>query len=165
MKKKLLFILALFISVLATSQDLSKIRSQYPEAVKSDEVSSKLDKELSNINSSSTPVLLAYKGSILTLKAKFAKDRKIKKEFFKEGVSLLESAVKANPQNIEIRYIRLSVQENAPKILKYNKDIEADKGFILKNYETTSSKELKGIIKEFALKSNAFSAREKLELQ
>jgi len=65
MKKKLLFILALFISVLATSQDLSKIRSQYPEAVKSDEVSSKLDKELSNINSSSTPVLLAYKGSIL----------------------------------------------------------------------------------------------------
>lgn len=161
MKNTFLIILALFVSVLATSQDIGKIRSQYPEAVKSEEISSKLNKELSNINSSSNPVLLAYKGSALTLKAKFVKDRKDKREFFKEGASLIESAVKTDPQNIEIRYIRLSVQENAPKVLKYNKAIQEDKDFILKNYATISSKNLNDIIKNFILSSESFNETEK----
>lgn len=165
MRKKFLIIVALLVSVLASSQDLKELRLEYPKAVENVEIFTKFDGELAKVNSLSKAVLLAYKGAAYTLKAKFAKERKDKKEFFREGASLLESAVKADPENIEIRYIRLSVQENTPKVLKYNKDIEEDKEFVLKNYATISSKELKGIIKEFALKSDTFSDLEKSELQ
>ncbi len=97
------------------------------------------------------------------MKAKFVKSKKEKKEYFKEGVSLLESAIKVEPSNIEIRYIRLSVQENSPKFLGYHKNIEEDKQFILKNYKSISSAELKEFIKDFVMKSENFNKTEKAQ--
>lgn len=158
-----LFFIFLFVSFIAKGQDLKIIRAQYPEAVKSSEAASKLEAELSRIDNSSKPVLLAYKGAVLTLKAKFAKKKSDKKEFFKEGVALIESAVSADASNVEIRYIRMSVQENSPKFLGYHKNIEEDKGFILKNYADVSSKVLKDIIKDFVLKSENFDENEKIQ--
>ncbi|MBK5212149.1 MAG: hypothetical protein JJE55_00630 [Flavobacteriaceae bacterium] len=161
MKKKLSIFIALLVSVLASSQDLKDIREQYPKAVENAEITTKLDGELARIDSSSKPVLLVYKGAVSTLKAKFAKARSDKKEFFKEGVFLIESAVKDEPSNIEIRYIRMSVQENSPRFLGYHNNIEEDKEFILKNYANVSSKELKDTIKDFVLKSENFDESEK----
>ncbi|MDN3723347.1 hypothetical protein QRD02_03055 [Aequorivita sp. SDUM287046] len=161
--KHLLFLL-FFVSFFSNAQDLKEIRSQYPQAVESVENTSKLDQTFSAINVSSNPILRAYKGAVLTLKAKFSKKKSDKKEFFKEGVSLIESAANAEPSNIEIRYIRLSVQENSPKFLGYDNNIESDKNFILKNCANISSKELKNIIREFALNSRNFSDSEKLIL-
>ena len=89
-------------------------------------------------------------------------DETLKKRFFKQGVALIESAVKAESSNIEIRYIRLGVQENSPKFLGYHKNIEEDKDFILKNFATVSSKELREVIRDFVMKSNFFSEKEKL---
>ncbi len=37
------------------------------------------------------------------------------------------------PDNIEIRFIRLSVQKNAPSFLGYNKNIKEDQLFIENN--------------------------------
>ncbi len=105
---KVLFSILFFVSFVSNSQDLKEIRSQYPQAVKSAEITSELNETLSAVKSSSKPVLLAYKGAVLTLSAKFAKSKKDKKEFFKEGVSLIENAIKADNSNIEIRYIRMS---------------------------------------------------------
>lgn len=158
---KYLLCIVFFISVAGTAQDWSGIRSSYPKAVQSSETTNKLDGELRNVTSTNKPVLLAYKGAILTLKAKFSKKKSDKKEFFKEGVSFIESAVKTEPSNIEIRYIRMSVQENSPKFLGYRKNIEEDKQFILKNYANVSSKELKDVIKDFVLKSENFDDTEK----
>ncbi len=158
--KYLLFIV-FFISFAGTAQDLNETRSEYTEAVESSEIATKLDGELAGVSSSSKPVLLAYKGAISTLKAKFAKSINDKKEFFKEGVSLIESAIEAEPSNIEIRYVRMSVQENSPKFLGYYKNIEEDKQFILKNYANVTSNELKDTIKNFVLKSESFSENEK----
>ena len=154
---KYLFIIAFFISAVGSAQDLKEIRSQYPTAVESSEITLKLDAALLGVTTKSNPVLLAYKGAVSTLKAKFAKARSEKKEYFKEGVLFIESAVKAAPKNIEIRYIRMSVQENSPKFLGYHKSIKEDKQFLLKSYDTISSMELKGLVKEFVLKSENFS--------
>ena len=159
---KSFFFIAFFVSFLAQSQDLKMIRAQYPKAVESTEITTKLDGELASVTSSGKPVLIAYKGAVLTLKAKFSKSKSKKKEFFKQGVALIESAVKAESSNIEIRYIRLGVQENSPKFLGYHKNIEEDKDFILKNFATVSSKELREVIRDFVMKSNFFSEKEKL---
>ena len=117
-----------------------------------------------NIGSESSPILLAYKGAVLTLKAKFAEKRKDKKIFFKEGVTLIENAIDREESNLEIRYIRMSVQENAPKVLGYHKELENDKNFILKHYDTSKSV-VKDVIKAFVLRSDNFSAAEKAKFQ
>jgi len=161
---KYLFFILLFISFISNAQDVKEIRGQYPKAVENAETTSKLEGELAKVSSGSKTVLMAYKGAVSTLKAKFAKKKGEKKEFFKAGVSLIENAIKAEPSNIEIRYIRMSVQENSPKFLGYHKNIEEDKEFILKNYANVSSKELKKLIKDFIQKSESFNALEKEKL-
>jgi hypothetical protein len=161
MFKELFIFCALLFSIIGSTQELKEIRTLYPKAVESTEIATKLEGELTNVNSSSKPVLLAYKGAVLTLKAKFAKSKKDKKEFFKEGVFLIESAVKAESSNIEIRYLRLSVQENSPRFLGYHKNIEEDKQFFLKNYASISSAELKQIVKDFVMTSENFDESEK----
>ena len=113
---KSFFFIAFFVSFLAQSQDLKMIRAQYPKAVESAEITTKIGDELAGVTSSGKPVLIAYKGAVSTLKAKFAKSKSEKKKFFKQGVALIESALKAEPSNIEIRYIRLGVQENSQKV-------------------------------------------------
>ena len=161
---KYVALMVFFLSIASTAQDLNNIRSEYPKAVQSAENAAKLDAELAKINSSGKSELIAYNGAISTVKAKFAKKKSEKKDFFKAGVSLIESAVKADPSNIEIRYIRMGVQENSPRFLGYHKNIEADKYFILKNFGTISSKELKALIKDFVQKSKNFSESEKANL-
>ena len=158
---KYFFFILFFVSILGNAQDLKTIRSQYPNAVESADITSKLDGELAKVNFSGNTVLIAYKGAVSTLKAKFTKKKSDKKDYFKEGIFLLESAVKIDPSNIEIRYIRLSVQENSPKFLGYHKNLKEDKEFILSNMADISSKELKNTIKDFVLKSENFSETEK----
>lgn len=162
---KYLIIIVFLISAAGTAQDLNGIRSAYLKAVESAEITAQLDGVLAKINSSNKPVLLAYKGAVSTLKAKFAKSRSDKKEFFKEGVSLIESAVKADPSNVEIRYIRMSVQENSPRFLGYHKNIAEDKEYILKDYKSISSADLKKLVKDFVLKSENFDDSEKKSFQ
>jgi len=154
------FLVLFLVSFYATAQDLQKIRTQYPQAEKSSEITANLENALANIGSESSPILQAYKGAVLTLKAKFAEKRKDKKIFFKEGATLIENAVDNEGSNIEIRYIRMSVQENAPKILGYHKDLENDKDFILKNFDTSKSA-VKQVITDFVLRSDNFSVDEK----
>ena len=164
MKYIFLFLLS-FISIIGNAQDLKEVRELYPNAVENFENTTKLDAELQTVNNTEKPVLIAYKGAVKTLKAKFTKSKSDKKEFFKEGVALIEDSVIADPDNIEVRYLRLSVQENSPRFLGYHKNIEAYKEFILKNYTNTSPKELKSVIKDFVMKSQNFSESEKTELK
>ena len=74
---------------------------------------------------------------------------------------MIETAIKADSANIEIRYLRLSVQENAPKVLKYYKNIDDDKKFILDSYSDIRSMDLKEIVKDYILKSVIFDENEK----
>ena len=106
-------------------------------------------------------ILVAYKGAVSALTAKYTKDNTERKELFKNGVLLLEFAVSQKPENIEIRCLRLSIQENSPKFLKYRSNIEEDKTFILNHYEKTKSKAVKEFVKSYILQSTGFNTEEK----
>lgn len=157
---KLLFSI-LFVALIVISPDLSKVRVDYINAVYNRENTLKLHQELAGINKSDSKVLVAYKGAVLTLMSKFAKTTKEKKEFFKEGASLIEFAVLESPENIEIRCVRLGVQENAPKVVKYRKSKPEDKQFILDHYKEIPSGKMKEYIKGFIIQSKSFSEEEK----
>lgn len=157
----------IFVAILCSlflflNQDLSSLRESYINASKSKE-SAEYFNNLVSKNKSDKAIILAYKGAGMALKAKFTTNKKEKKDFFVEGVSKIENAVKKDPDNIEIRIIRLSIQENTPKILKYKSNIPEDKAIIISNF-ANQSVDLKEYIKIYIKQSKVFSEVEKSKM-
>ncbi len=158
---KTLISLLLFTAFWSLAPELAKVRTDYREASNSEEVTKKLHDNLIAVSKNDKTVLVAYKGAVTTMMSKFAEDIKDKKTFFKDGRELLEHAVLTQPENVEIRCIRLSVQENAPKIVGYRKNIEEDKQFILDNYASMTDTGAQEFVKGYAQQSDAFTDTEK----
>ena len=144
------------------SYNLADIRKMYVESSDS-KINTTKFYDLMNKYSKNDETLLAYKGASIALKSKHTTGIKQKKELFIKGVTILESVIKANPNNVEVRLIRLSIQENTPKLLKYKENIEADKKQILLLF-SKQSVDLKEYIKKYVNQSLAFTKAEKQQL-
>ena len=149
-----------FVSVsLFLCQELPNVRKVYIDASKSQKNAEEFYSLMQNYNKENK-VLLAYKGASITLKAKYAKQIKQKKSLFLEGVKMLEEVLNTDPNNLEIRLIRLSIQENSPKILNYKNNIDEDKKLLLSNFEK-QNQSLKEFIKNYIIQSTGFTDKEK----
>lgn len=69
---------------------------------------------------------LAYKGATIALMAKFSSGLHNKLNYVNKGIEIISLAVKKEPENFEIRYLRFSVERNLPAILNLSKNIEND---------------------------------------
>jgi aspartyl-tRNA synthetase len=159
---KLLFSI-LFSLFTLVNFDISEIRKLYPNVASSEVNAKDFAAKLADVSNDDTKALVAYKGASITISSKYIKKISEKIKIFKEGVKLLEYAVANEPNNIEIRLIRLSVQENVPKIIGYNKNKKEDVAFILAHYKE-QTKPLATYIKSFILQSKSFSTQEKLSI-
>lgn len=110
-----------------------------------------------------TPTHKAYFGAALALKAKYGQNVREKKDFFIEAVDHIEVAVNADPNNIEVRLIRLSVQENSPRIVKYKTNMDEDKGLIMQNYSKQTAA-VKKCIRDYVSHSEFFTGEEKEQI-
>ncbi|MGO4772818.1 hypothetical protein ACEN2I_14245 [Flavobacterium sp. W22_SRS_FK3] len=156
---KLLLTLVLWINFVG-AQDLASIRKLYPTVTKSEANAKEFTAKLTNVSNDHDKILIAYKGASILLDSKFEKKLQAKMDRFKEGAKLLESTIKSEPDNIEIRMIRLSIQENVPGITGYKKNIKDDKKFLTEHYNEQSNS-LKEYLKSFILQSKSFSEKEK----
>ena len=159
---KAVLIITICISFFGIEPELSKVRETYPMAAGNEELTMQLHDELESVTKNGKPVLVAYKGAVLTMMSKYTKGKENKKRLFKEGVELIEFAVHTKPNNIEIRTLRLSIQENTPKFLKYQSSITQDREFIINNYKGTTSKSIKAFVKSYVMQSEGFNNYEKL---
>ena len=148
-----------FFLLLFHDPDVTEIRKIYPTAAKSEKIAGELLAKLESIDHKN-PILVAYKGAALTLKSKFSKKVLDKIEYFKAGAKLIESAVSSEPRIIEIRVIRLSVQENVPGIVNYKKNIKEDAAFIYARLQEIDGP-LRDYVVNFILNSKSFSAEQK----
>jgi hypothetical protein len=94
----------------------------------------------------------AFKGALQMKAAQFQKTPKDKMNLFNAGKKLLESEIKSNDGNAEYRFLRLLIQENAPKQLKYNGNIEEDALRIVGGYSKLKEA-TKAAIESYAKKS------------
>ncbi len=159
MKSLALLIASLFLIV--HSLDLNTIRVAYKEAAHDKTKVEVFHKKLSQVTKKDRIELVAYKGAVIALVAKKSKSLKRKKEGFIEGISLVEYAIEKAPYNIESRFIRLGIQENTPRLLKYKSNIDEDKHFILKQFTNIKSSSLKNHIKDYISQSKVFTDEEK----
>lgn len=144
--KALIIGILLCLSLAAQAQDIARLRKEFVSASASAEAAEKFLQTTENISTGSRPILQAYKGAALVIGGKYAKGIEDKKKLAREGISLLESAVAKDPGHIEIRTLRLSIQENSPKILKYKSKIEEDRTFITRRFEELPEGELKAFV-------------------
>lgn len=145
------------------TSDLDALRSAYSKANLSNE-GAKNFIEIAEKNSSSDPLTKGYKAAAEILEAKVTTEKNKRKSFVKSGATELESVIKSNPNNVELRLIRMSVQENIPKIVGYSKNLKEDKTYILSNYSKQNAA-LKVYIKKFAMQSKTMTATEKNSLK
>lgn len=110
----------------------------------------------------SDAVTLGYKAAAKIMEAKVSKGNR--KTLVKTGATSLEAIIKSNPNNAELRLIRLSVQENIPKIVGYRGSLKDDKAFLLNNYSKQNAA-LKNYIKRFALQSKTITEAERATLK
>lgn len=156
---KMIFSLIICIGFLK-NPDLAEIRKMYRSAANSELSANEFSAKMAVVTATEDKVLLAYKGASMAMKSKFKKKISEKISTLKEGAKLIESGIAAEPNNIEIRMIRLSIQENLPSITKYKKNIGEDKAFLLKNYKEQPDA-LKTYLIAFIIQSKSFSAEEK----
>jgi len=109
-----------------------------------------LEKQKSSIDNS------AFLGAMIMKKAQFMKTPKEKIATFKKGKMLLEEAIKQRPENSAYRFLRLAIQENCPKILKYNTHIHSDSQFIKMNYNSMDSI-TKRFVKNYSITSKTLT--------
>ena len=72
----------------------------------------------------------AYLGAALILKAKHVNSPISKVSFFRKGRKKLDDVIDKNPNFVEYRWLRYSLQKNAPDFLDYNKNLMLDSLFI-----------------------------------
>jgi len=141
--------------------DLEALRNSYAKA-NSSNANTEAFINLAEKQSGSDAVTTGYKAAAKIMEAKITK--KDRKALVKSGATSLESIIKSNPNNIELRVIRLSVQENIPKIVGYRSSMKDDKAFLINNYSKQNSA-LKSYVKKFAMQSKSFTDTERASLK
>jgi len=137
--------LSAWTAVNAQAPNLNEIRLLYKDATKSKAQAEAFYEPLKGVTQTDDPVLVAYKGAGLMLLARYEKlaERGPK---VREAARWIEQAVAEDPNNPEIRLIRLSVQEHLPKFLKYNQHIDEDRQFVQEALPSLEDPGLKAMI-------------------
>ncbi len=102
-------------------------------------------------------IFWAYKGASEALKAKNMYNPLYKWHYVAEADKSFAKAILLDKENIEIRFLRFSIEWNLPRLLGYSTHLEQDKNVILKNIQAQSDslpKELVEAIKKY-LEENA----------
>lgn len=105
-----------------------------------------VNNQLSMLRSASITEKEAYEGALLMKKSGMVTKPKEKLNLFKAGRSKLEAAIKKENGNAEFNFLRLIIQEHAPKLVDYRKDIENDVSVIRSKFKTLQPEVQQAII-------------------
>lgn len=146
------------------SPTLDDVRIMYHEASTKNEVCKKLVTILRPYDEKSNPVMYGYRAGATMMMAKYVFNPFSKISYFRKGRDMLEKAVNADSQNMELRFLRFAVQTNLPFFLGYKDHIDTDKIFLLKGISTLEDGVLKTNIGKFMKASDYVSDNEKIKL-
>ena len=102
------------------------MRQQLMQALNSSKLTDSLYNKLSQ-SPDKSPVTIGYLGALQALKARYAWDPYSKLKYLNACEKTFAKAVTADPHNIEIRFLRFSVEHNVPRWLGYTKHLTADR--------------------------------------
>lgn len=137
--------------VKAQQPDLKILRKQMVVAVEKSQTTDSLYKSLYSLKEKNG-ITNGFIAALLALKAKHAWNPYSKLKYIKNSEKLFRQAVAADPHNIELRFMRFSIEHSAPSFLGFNKELVADSEDIIaqldkKNFGTADKDMAIAIIK------------------
>ncbi len=140
---------------------LEEARRNYYQCTTDKQTCEQLFTRLSESHSENNTVLNGYYGAVAANLANHTREPAQKIRLFNLGRRLLENAILADSLNLELRFLRYTIQENCPPSLHYNSRLAADKTFIIKNMSSSVSRSLKKNIADYLSASRHLSREEK----
>ena len=129
---------------------VNELRANYPKSISSKETCKKMIDDLSK--EKLNVVEKGYYGAYLAIWANHVWNPMDKLSTFKKGKTELENAIKEDPNNVELRFLRLSIQSNIPGILNYKQNIKSDLAFIKDHKNEIKSNQLLNMVNELITK-------------
>ena len=152
MKKVIIIILGCLLTPIqsqASDTSIIEIREIFYQATQSSEAADLLNTILTDNLISKDITLQGYKGVSLMLLAKYTLNLYKKMYYFNQGKIALDNAISEQVDNIELRYLRYTVQLKAPQFLNYNAALSDDFYFIKSNLYNINDLDLKSRINNF----------------
>lgn len=130
--KNLFVILLITLSstLFAQANNLDQIREDYIASITDSEKADKLCDQLEDVKNPSA-VIMAYLGSVQAIKAKHAWNPVSKMSYLSKGFETINKAVAKDPNQLEVRFLRFSLQYYVPSFLGYSKNLINDKNMIV----------------------------------
>ncbi|MGK2863237.1 MAG: hypothetical protein ACSLE0_15000 [Chitinophagaceae bacterium] len=129
--------------------DLVAVRKMYQEAARNEKACQKLLFSLNSFDENNNPLLAGYKAGAKMMMARYAFNPINKLSYFSNGRRLLERSIQKDSKTLELRFIRFTVQTQAPKFLGYHHAINEDRIFIKNSIDSLTDQDLKKIILSF----------------
>jgi hypothetical protein len=169
MVKALLLVLCFCTLSVATSMnaglDIHTLRREYLQAVENEKKTNELLETLTKENSQE-PLRIGYKGALEALKAKHAFNPYNKMTYLKKAQKTFEQAIGQSPEDVELRFLRFSVQHYLPAFLGASKNLEEDKQVIVKNINQPAlDKDVRTTVARFLIESKRCNATEQQKMQ
>ena len=143
MKRIVAVIMSLLISHTAFSKDaISNCRNYYYGVCLSEVSIKDFDSYLQLHKGSENESIKGYQSVIWFLWADYYINPIKKWKCFTIGIEKLDQLIESHKDNAELRFLRLTIQENTPKFLGYNENIKEDKQFIYNQLSEIVDKDL-----------------------
>ena len=156
----------LLLVILLTQQDktdLFHIRKEYAIAANDKNTAQQLLKKLEK-KSDTNPILIGYHGAVMMVMAQYHLNPLSKLSSFKSGKLKLEDALKQSPNDVELRYLRFTIQYHSPVFLDYQKHLQQDKSFLINSLSDIKDADLRGRVAGFLSSTNLLTTQEKAKV-
>jgi hypothetical protein len=130
----------------ADNHEIENIRIMFHKAESSQKVCLDLIDHLQPYNEDNNVLLMGYKACATMLMAKHVFNPFSKLSYFKKGREMLERAIQFDNDNIELRFLRYTIQTNVPSFLNYNQFKDIDRLFLVNSLNKLNDQKLKKII-------------------
>jgi hypothetical protein len=139
--------------------EILELRTSFQKAL----TSSKSATDLNTLTAKQeTAIKKAYHGVSYTLLGKHATNPIKKLEYLKKGLPILNQAVQDKPLDVEIRFLRFTVEENVPSFVQIERHVNTDKYFLVNNLKPSHT--YYEFIKNYLKQSKSLTVSEKSKL-
>jgi hypothetical protein len=161
MKPLLLILCLLMAQRIAVTPGIAEVRALFDRSVSDEKICLQLIAKLEAFNENNHPLYAGYRAAATMIMAKHVFNPFSKFSYFKKGRNLLEKAIAKNKGDIELRFLRFSIQTHLPRFLDYNDNINMDKALIMQHFAALTDLALRQKIVNFLKTSDEVTALEK----
>jgi hypothetical protein len=161
----LIMLICSSMSCLAATPSLTEVRLLYQKAAVTENSCKYLIGLLAPYNEKNSPLLSGYKAGATMMMARYVFSPFNKLSYFNKGKKMMEKAIEADKENVELRFLRFGVQTNIPFFLGYKNDIQTDKLFLLQSISQLSDASLKRFMVAYLNESGELTYIEKQKLK